>query len=299
MGVARVRSFVPPTVRRRVGPPVRAWRARGELPRARLATAPLRVLPDFLVIGAAKAGTSSVFYALKHHPTVHPPITKELGYFDLHYAYGDGWYRAHFPTFGDRRRAIRAGHGFATFEATPYYLFHPHAARRAAATVPTAKVVALLRNPVDRAYSHYQHHRRDGKERLTFEEAIEREGERIDAELHRTVADEWYRSDALQTFSYLARGRYAEQLEVWFRHFPREQVLVVRSEDLYDEPGEVFERMLDFLGLPAWAPDQYVRRNEGGYREDMAEGVRRRLSEHFAPHNERLYELLGTDMQWE
>jgi hypothetical protein len=277
---------------------VRALRDPVDVSRRRLVTGPARVLPGCLVIGAAKAGTSSLFFALKQHPAVSPPCTKEVGYFDLHYAHGDGWYRSHFPTRAERRRALDHGRGFLTLDATPYYLFHPHAARRAAATVPGARIIVLLRDPVERAYSHYHHHRRDGKEHLSFEEAIDREPERIADELARTIDDEWYVSPALQTYSYLARGRYAEQLERWWAWFPRDRVLVLRSEDLYEDPSRMYRDVTAFLDLPAWEPPAHERRNEGGYQEPMAPSTRALLAERFAPENERLANLLGRDLGW-
>jgi hypothetical protein len=294
-----VKDLVPGPVRRRVGPPLRAVRHPIDVPRHRLLTSRFRLLPDFLVIGAAKAGTSSAFFALKHHPSVVPPTTKELGFFDLHFANGVGWYRAHFPSMLERLRASRpGGPGLVTFEATPAYLFHSHAARRAAAIVPSTRLVAVLRDPVDRAYSHYWHHRRDGKETLSFEEAIDREEERIGEDLRRAEADEWHTSMALQTYSYLARGRYAEQLERWLRHFPRERLLVLFSERLYGDPAGVLRQLLEFLELPAWEPAEHVHRNPGGYEEDMRPETRQRLASYFAPHNQRLADLLGEDPGW-
>lgn len=275
-------------MRRTLGSFRRAVLSPIDIPRSRLLTSPARRLPDLLVIGAAKAGTSSMFYALKHHPAVRVPSTKEVSFFDLHFALGVPWYRAHFP---------RAGGAF-TLDATPYYLFHPHAPRRAAGVVPDAKILVLLRNPIDRAYSHYQHHRRDGSEDLSFDEALDREHERIAEPWRRTVEDEWFVSMDLHRFSYLARGRYAEQLERWLSYFPREHLLVERSEDLYADPGSVFRRVTSFLDLPSWEPDVYVHRNAGGYSQEIGSDTRARLRRYFAPYNEQLYDLLGVDLRW-
>src|SRR5207248_4207503 len=127
-------------------------------------TARLRATPDFLVVGAQRSGTTSLFRYLAAHPAVGAPVRKEIQYFTLHYQRGDGWYRTHFPMTGRQR---------VTFEATPYYLFHPAAPQRAASSVPHAKVIVLLRDPVSRTFSHWQHNASRGLEHLGFEAALD------------------------------------------------------------------------------------------------------------------------------
>ena len=179
---------------------------------------PSRVLPDFLVIGVMKGGTTSFFNYLAQHPQINPPFRKEIKFFDIHYLQGLGWYRAHFPT------RFKMKSGMLTGEATPYYIFHPAAPERVAKVLPNVKLIALLRNPVDRAYSHYNHMLRVGREPLPFEEAITREAERLDGEAEKIVANLRYSTFKHLHYSYLARGRYIEQLEKWFALFPRERI---------------------------------------------------------------------------
>ena len=171
-------------------------------------TARLRPLPDFLIVGAQKAGTTALYAYLRRHPSITGPSWKEVSYFDRHYLRGPAWYRGNFPL---RSRGRIVG------EASPSYLFHPDAAERAAALVPGARVIALVRDPVERAHSHYQHEVALGREPLPFEEALEREEERLAGELERMRADAGYFSHAWWNYTYLARGRYAEQLERWRR----------------------------------------------------------------------------------
>ena len=259
----------------------------------------LRVLPDFLVIGAQKCGTTSLYQSLRAHPAVHPARRKEPHYFDYHHARGATWYRAWFPFVWVR--ALR-GAGFRTGEASPDYIFHPHAAARARRLIPDARLIAILRDPAERAFSHHQQELRKGRERLCFEAAIEREADRVDAALARMERDESLADEAVTRFSYLARGRYAEQLERWLAHYPRERLLVIRSEDLSNEPRETVSRALEFLGLdPAEAGrrlGESVRRNVGGYEVALDRSMRRRLDAYFEPHNERLRELLGMPPGW-
>jgi hypothetical protein len=253
-------------------------------------TARLRTTPDFLVVGAQRAGTTSLYRYLAAHPAVTPPLRKEIQYFTLHHERGDQWYRAHFPLAGRAQR---------TFEATPYYLFHPAAPARAAATVPDAKVIALLRDPVARAFSHWQHNASRGLEHLGFEAALDAETERLAGEDERLAADATYRSDRHRLWSYMARGRYADQLERWLTHYPRDRVLVLRSEELYEHPGPTYARTLDFLGLSAMELETYPRYTRRVSTARMTDAARQRLVAYFRPHNERLAALLGEKVWWE
>jgi hypothetical protein len=246
--------------------------------------------PDFVIVGAQRGGTTSLYSYLLEHPLVAGPGEKEVHYFDLNFARGRRWYLAHFPTAAHAR-------GLTLGEATPYYLFHPLVPARLARELPQARLIALLRDPVDRALSHYHHEVRLGDETLPLEEALDREPERLRGEAERMASDSGYLSVAHQHFSYVARGLYAEQLERWWQHVPRERVLVVRSEDLFANPGAVYEEVVEFLGLPAHRPSSFPRCNAGTY-DAADERIRSRLAALFAPHNERLEQLLGRSFGW-
>lgn len=267
--------------------------------RVRLMTGRLRVLPDYVIIGAQKCGTSSLYRYLNEHPAVAAAAGKEVHYFDWHFRRGTNWYRAHFPTAAYRAMfRVRTGQRLVTGEASPYYLFHPRVPGRVRALLPNVKLIALLRDPVERAWSAYHHQVRAGTESLPFVEAIDREPERLAGEIERLEQNETYRSAAHRRFSYLTRGIYADQLEGWFRVFPREQMLVIRSEDFFDDPGSTVAEALRFLGLTPWQSQQFRRFNAGGEYGGMDPAVRTRLREFFAPHNQRLYALLGRDFGW-
>lgn len=292
-------TSVPPTAEPDASPP--EGTARG-LPRSvrrplaalrvlvRRPTARLRAMPDFLIVGAQRSGTTSLYRYLAEHPGVAPPVRKEIQYFSLHYQRGESWYRTHFPLTGRHR---------VTFEATPYYLFHPAAARRAADTVPQAKVIALLRDPVARAFSQWQHNASRGIEHLGFEAALDAEAERLAGEDERLSSDAGYRSDAHRYWSYAARGDYATQLQRWLAHYPRDQLLVLRSEELYEQPAHVYARTLDFLGLAPAELDDYPRYTRRRSTAQMTDVARQRLAERFRPENERLAALLGEDVWWD
>lgn len=264
----------------------------------RAMTGGVRLLPDFIIVGAQKCGTSSLYRYLASHPTVAPAARKEVHYFDWAFGRGTNWYRAHFVSrFYRASFEARTRRKLTVGEASPYYLFHPHVPKRVGELLPGVKLIALLRDPVERAFSAYHHQVRRGREHLSFPDAIDAEPSRLAGELERLARDETYNSPVHRNFSYLARGLYAEQLEAWFRMFPREQLLVIRSEEFFDHTAEVFGQVLDFLELDRWQPPFYRQFNAAEYGA-MDPAVRQRLVAYFAPHNQRLYDLMGRDFGW-
>jgi hypothetical protein len=262
-------------------------------------TAWARTLPNFVIVGAQRCGTTSLYNYLVEHPDVSPAFMKETHFFDLHFHKGLSWYRAHFPVvWNASRTAVRAPRSRRVAgEATPYYLFYPHTPHRVHATVPGAKLIMLLRNPVDRAYSHYHHEVATGVETASFEEALEREEAALPAETARILRDESYRSFAHFHYSYLSRGVYVDQLERWGQFFPREQTLILKSEEFYERPAAIMEQVMGFLDLPPRAAGRYRKFNEAQYAA-MQPDTQGRLVDYFRPHNERLYAYLGTDLGW-
>jgi hypothetical protein len=264
-------------------------------------TSRLRRLPDFVVIGAMKCGTSMLFSSIARHPSVVPALRKEVHYFDYarNFRRGEGWYRAHFPLA--REWSPRASFGrsrpILTGEASPYYSFHPLSGSRLRATAPNAKLILVIRDPVARAWSHHRHETRLGYEDLPFEAAIDAEEERLSGEAERFPSDPFYYGYAHQYWSYAARGRYAEQIRAWTSEFPRDQMLVLELERLVGDWGRSFEAVFDFLGLARFVPERpRPRRSEDG--PALAAGVRERLRRHFEPYDQELSLLLGRAPAW-
>lgn len=299
-----MKRYIDPTVL----PP---WLKRfAKAPRA--LTSRLRVLPDFIIIGAQRCGTTSLYRYLIQHPSIAPAFRKEVHFFSKNFRKGPNWYREHFPSYL-YKNTIRAllGRAFLTGEASTDYIFHPYAAQRAFRTVPRVKLIVLLRNPVDRAYSHYYHEVRKERESLSFEAAIEREPERLNSEDTKGFVDRDYSSYNYLYYSYLTRGIYVDQLKAWMALFPREQVFILRSEDFYADPSTALLQTLEFLEVEKWELPEYRKYNYGGYsRLDAAENnrplypsmdgaVRKALIDYFKPYNQRLYQLLGTDFDWD
>ncbi len=258
-----------------------------------------RLLPDFAIIGAAKAGTTSLFAWLLEHPDVEGPAHKELNYFSYYHYRGTDWYRRHFP-LERARAAFAAEHGrpFLTGEASPSYLLHERAPARMRDLLPGIKLIVQLRDPVDRAYSQFQMRRRDGEEPLeSFAAAVEIEDERLRDERARMLADPRYNSLEVACWSYLTRSRYAEQLERWFEHFPRAQFHFLTLEELAAEPQRALDGVTAFLDLSTRPADSFRVRFGFDY-DPLPPETRAQLQAYFKPHNERLYELLGTDFGW-
>jgi hypothetical protein len=192
----------------------------------------------------------------------------------------------------------RCGRDFITGEASPYYVFHPLVPKRILETISHVKLIVLLRNPVARAYSHYQYEVKLGNETLPFEEAVERERERLAGEVEKIFKNGKYVSFNHIHYSYLSRGVYVDQLKVWMNLFPKEQILVLKSEDFYSDPPMILDRVFTFLNLPNWELREFKKYNEASYQE-MDAAVRKTLIDYFKPHNRRLYEYLGVNFGWD
>ena len=226
-------------------------------------------LPDFLGLGVQKGGTTSLHCLLEQHPEVFLPPVKEVHYFSLNFASGEAWYRSQFASAEPEQRCG---------EITPYYLFHPQVPARVREALPQAKLIVLLRDPVERALSQYFHSRRHGFEPLGLEAALESEPQRLlRAEACLKAADGRHRSH--QEHSYLSRSRYEQQIPHWLKIFPAHQLLVLRSEDLFEQPATVWEQLLQFLGLKVF-PVPHLRQpaNSGrGEADNVSVDVRARL----------------------
>lgn len=282
----------------------RAFRAGG------MATAAARPLPEFLLIGTKRGGTTSLYYGLLQHPNVLPLFpsarvvpkqrdTKGVHYFDTAYGRGARWYRSWFPSSLSRAAVQRRTRAPAiTGEASPYYLFHPDAARRAAELVPDARLIALLRHPVERAHSAWKEQVRNGVETLSFEDALAAEDDRLGEEEQRLLADPGHVSFAHEFQSYARQSDYAVSVRRWLASYPAERLLVATSEDFYSRSGDVLDEVATFLDLPGfagWVP-QVLNAAAGS---DVAAATRSRLNERFAPGVAELERLLGRPLGWQ
>jgi len=259
-------------------------------------TSPLRVKPDFLVIGAKKCGTTALYDYMTQHPAIAPALRKEVAYFNQPHLRGQYAYRAFFPTVFARLRAkwARGGLPLLTGEATPDYLCVKECPARVHQLVPKVQLIVILRNPVDRAYSHYNHNIRAGLESCSFEEALDAEDRCVSRGQEHLGGAAQFR---FGHGSYKARGIYVDQLSSWSDLFPSRQLHVLKTEDLYQEPEATLRKVFATLDLPYHPPARFRKINTAPY-DPMDPKLRRELEEYFAPHNARLAEFLGADLLW-
>lgn len=249
-------------------------------------------MPDFCIIGAQKSGTTSLYDYLCQHPGVAPAVTKELHFFDFRAHLGLDWYREQFPSLTRATREPRK-----TGEATPYYMLHPLVPGRVAKMLPDLKLIAVLRDPVERAASHHHYHVASTIEFVDFEAALELEPLRLRGEAEKMRENPAYQSANLLFYGNLAGGRYAEQLERWWAVLPRANMLVIELGELSRRPASIMAMVYEFLELESFAVDTSTRSNVNPHA-DMRYETRQRLSRYFRPHNERLFQLLGREFAW-
>lgn len=252
----------------------------------------LRVLPNYIIIGAQKSGTSSLFYYLSQHPQVVNSNRKEVHYFDKNYHRSVSWYKQHFPF------KFNIKPGYAVGEATPSYLFHPFAAERIYKLLPDAKLIVVLRHPVERVISQYFQAVRKNNEHRPLMQALQEEEEEeriifgILSKNELTVPKDTF-------VLYKARSRYAEQLERYYNFFPREQLLILSAKALLNTPNETLKKVYSFLNINE---DFYIREmallNVGTNKQAVSPEVISYLTAYFEPYNEALFQLLGYKIDW-
>ena len=232
--------------------------------------------PRFLILGQAKAGTSSLFQYLSEHPDMVPPLVKEPQYWSQNFHLGQEWYESLFP------RLAEGGSRF-TGEGSVTYLLDPQAPKRVFEAMPSVKLIVLLRDPVSRAYSEYWMNRRVGRTDETFQEAVTRELQGVPI----CPLDPPDEGDRQIPLGYLVRSAALPCLKRWMRQFPREQMLVLRNEDMSGDLSGTLRRVCQFLEVTSFVPLDPKRHNEGRY-VPISEDLRSRLIDWFAPHEAAL-----------
>lgn len=261
-------------------------------------TADARMLPELVITGAQRSGTTTLFRVLADHPDVlRPTFWKGVGYFDLGHHRGLRWYRGHFPLRITARIRVGRGGRPVTFESAGYYSFHPLAAYRIAQELPEARLVYMVRNPVDRAYSAHRHELMRGFETEDFETALALESERLDGEEERILRNPRYESFSHRHHAYLARSRYSEQLRRMQEAVGPARVLVMDADRFFAEPREEFGRLAAWAGLRDWVPESVEQWNARS-RDPLPAELRARLMEYFEPYDAELATLIGRTPSW-
>jgi len=257
-------------------------------------TSPLRVLPNFFVIGPGRTGTTSLYHYLDQHPSLSKSAHDELGFFDVNFHLGLHWYRSLFPSIFTKFRIKLKTHFFMTYDVTPHYVRRPWIAKRIKKLFPDSKLIIILRNPVDKTYSHYYLSTKSGETR-TFEEVIEEEMNDI-SKWSIDSKDDYYFATQVEN-SKLARGFYVEQLPVWFELFSKNQILIISSEELASNTKNVVNDIFQFLNLPEFEIPNIEKVNVSKYPK-MNPETRKILIDFFKPYNEQLYKFLNRKFDW-
>ena len=261
-------------------------------------TGPLRVLPDFIIIGVGRGGTTSCFHYLSQHPSIIGSAYDEIGFFDENYHLGINWYRSMFPTKFLKKKIVNKYGKCLTYDVTPSYIRKPWVARRIKELFPEIKLIVILRNPIDRAYSHYHLSLRSGSEKSSFEEITE-EDMKIFQKFENTnsmIDDEYFRNYIAKT--HLGRGFYAQQLKIWFELFDRKQILILSSEELSTKTNETMNKIFQFLDLPKYEIPDIVKQNTGDYSK-MKTDTRKKLILFYSKYNQDLFKLLNQKFDWD
>jgi hypothetical protein len=266
---------------------------------AGILTSRWRMTPDFLICGAQRSGTTSMYRALAQHGSILKPVLhKGVHYFDTGYQHSGRWYRAHFPsTVRALRRGRRIGEWPLTFESSPYYLCHPLAPARIVTDLPDVRIIVLLRDPVERAYSAHAHELGRGFETEDFPTALQLEESRLAGQEERLSADGRYHSHSHQHHAYRARGQYVQYLRRWEDLIGKDRIHVVDSQLFFTEPEQTFGSVERFLGLPHDGAVQFEQHNARP-RRPLIDDVRRELQDHFRPWDEDLCDWLGARPSW-
>ncbi|MBL1208673.1 MAG: sulfotransferase domain-containing protein [Geminocystis sp. GBBB08] len=253
--------------------------------------------PDFLIIGVQRGGTSSLFRYLMEHPQIASPVDKEIHFFDLHFQKGWDWYLQQFPFLTNNKNDdIFSEKKIITGEASPYYIFHPLVAQRVKEYCPDIKLIVLLRDPVDRAISHYHHCIRFNLENLPLKEALKLEKDRLKGELEKFYQDENYYSYNHQHLAYISRGKYIEQLKHWRQYFASEQFLILQSEKFYKNPTNTLKKVTNFLAIDNFKLTEYYPHNQYEYPQ-TSPLIIQQLKTYFTPYNQELSEYLEQEFK--
>ena len=248
---------------------------------AKLNWQPQAQAPKFIIVGASKSGTTSLFFKLSQHPQILPPHKKEINFFNHNFASGVPWYLAQFPAIAD-------GKQFITGEASPLYIYNQQARTRIKQLFPNTKIIVMVRNPVDRTISEYYHAVNHAIEKRTLTEIIARETELLATKP---------RSELLQHFGYLLNSIYLDNIVKWQTDFSPENTLIIESEAFFQQTNEIMQQIWQFIELPEIASSEHIRYNVGSY-PPVSSKTKQQLQEFFAPYNRELAAYLNRKFSW-
>ena len=261
---------------------------------------PFHTLPNFIIFGVSRSGTTSLYQYLSQHPNIEPCAVKETRFFDMYYERGINWYRMNYPSQWQKFVFTKLKNKkFLTGEASGAYIENPHAPKRIHDLDPNIKLILLVRNPVDRAFSHYIRKMKNGSEKLSFEESIEQEKSRIEGEQEKMEKNEKYYSPIFHSLGYITKGLYAIPLKNWLKYFSMKQILVLENGEFLRDPEKVYNQAIEFLNLPKWKLPEYKKFSKQRLSMDMDPKTREKLLDYCKPFNEEFYSLIGKKFDWD
>jgi len=245
-----------------------------------------RTLPNFLIIGVPRSGTTSLYNYMTEHPLIKSALVKEVQYFSSNFEKGLTWYRSNFP--------LKSSEFFLTGEASPNYLYHPQAPKRIKEVLPDVKMILLLRNPIDRANSNYWQRVRVKREKRSFEEIVNKEIS------NKIKSDEEMFSGVKNPldFEYLSSGIYVHRLKRYYAIFPKEQIKIIPSEEFYADPQKIINSVCDFLNIEKIQLKKFKKYNFHKKQPKIDNSLREKLSEFYDEYNEQLFKLINKSFSW-
>ena len=259
-------------------------------------TGSIRVLPDFLVIGAKRCGTTSLFYHLPEHPCISKSPHDNMGFFNDNFHLGINWYKSFFPTIFTRNKIKSKFGDFLAFDVTTKYMEEESTANNVYQTKPNTKIIIILRNPVDRAYSQYHLNVRQTAESRSFEDAMEENMNELNKESHERY--EIKPKFSAEGNNYLKKGLYAQQLRHWLNIFPMESMLILSTEEFESNQQIIYNKIFKFLNISQFEVKNTEKMEKGIY-PPMKSETRNLLLDYFRPYNRELFELINMEFYWD
>ena len=259
-------------------------------------TGSIRVLPDFLVIGAKRCGTTSLFYHLPEHPCISKSPHDNMGFFNDNFHLGVNWYKSFFPTIFTRNKIKSEFGKFLAFDVTTTYMEEESTANNVYQIKPNMKIIVILRNPVDRAYSQYHLNLREKAEKRSFEDAMEENMNELNKESYERY--EIKPKFSVEENNYLKKGLYAQQLRHWLNIFPMESMLILSTEEFESNQQVIYNKIFEFLNISQFEVKNTEKMEKGSYPQMKSE-TRSLLLDYFRSYNKELFRLIDKKFDWE
>ncbi len=254
-------------------------------------TAAQRKLPDFLVIGGKRCGTTTLFEFLRQHQMIAEPVIDHMGFFDDNYSIGINYYKSFFPIKTEETAKK------LDYDVTTSYLTSPFVAERVAKEIPNVKIIVLLRNPTSRAWSDYNASQKKDASEEEFQTYIDDELQELEASdfEEKVSKNDYNMSEPFSNF--IKKGLYSVYLKKWLKLFPRKNFLFISTESFSNDENKVFKQIFDFLGLSNFEIHKLQRMSKGNY-EKLNPKIKNKLDLFFAPHNDELFKLINEKYDW-